>query len=86
MRIDDVNRSSQPSAPQGPERANEKSKKEQSSAGSSDQVQISNLADALNATDTSRLDALRLQVQSGTYKIDPHAVANSLIDDHLKEK
>jgi len=84
MRIDDVNRPAQPPATERTERTGEQGKKEPSSLHSADQVDISQLAHSLNSADTQRLEHLRLQVQTGTYHVQPDVVANALIDEHLK--
>jgi flagellar biosynthesis anti-sigma factor FlgM len=50
-----------------------------------DQADVSPLAQSLAAPDPGRIEELRLQVQSGSYAVSAHAVANALIDAHLKE-
>ncbi len=50
-----------------------------------DQAEVSQLAQSLAAPDPGRIEQLRLQVQSGSYGVSAQAVANALIDAHLKE-
>jgi hypothetical protein len=49
----------------------------------SDQAQLSALAQSLAASDSGRLEQLRLEVQSGSYDPPATAVANALIEAHL---
>ena len=84
MRIDDLNRPAQTPAPEPTERTGEQAKNEPASLRSSDQVDISQLAHSLSNADTARLEQLRLQVQTGAYRVQPDAVAHALIDEHLK--
>jgi flagellar biosynthesis anti-sigma factor FlgM len=90
MRIDDLNR-----APQGTPgtQASDKSgtagkahsSPTDSVAGSegSDQAEVSTLAQSLAAPDPGRIEELRLQVESGTFEVSAHSLANALIDAHL---
>jgi flagellar biosynthesis anti-sigma factor FlgM len=84
MRIDDLNRPGQTQAAERTERAGEQDKNERSARSSSDQVDISQLANALNSADTHRIEQLRLQVSAGTYQVQPDVVAKSIIDEHVK--
>ena len=84
MRIDDLIRPAPTQAPELTERAGEHAKNEPALLHSSDQVDISQLAHSLSNTDTGRLEKLRVEVQSGTYRVQPDAVAHALIDEHLK--
>jgi flagellar biosynthesis anti-sigma factor FlgM len=84
MRIDDLNRtastqSTEPAGPTAPTRSSEKE-----SLVGSDQAEVSQTAQALAAPDPGRVEQLRLEVQSGNYDVPAQAVANALIDNHLK--
>jgi flagellar biosynthesis anti-sigma factor FlgM len=95
MRIDDLNPTqgnvTQGSATQATEKssqaAQQRAAEKQAAAGSNqpDQAEISHLAQSLAAPDPGRIEQLRLQVQSGSYDVSAQAVANALIDSHLKE-
>jgi len=86
MRIDDLNRTP---LTQGAEKtdqaARERELEKDNVADSSDQADVSQLAQALSSSDPARLEQLRLQVQSGNYQVAPQALANSIINSHLKE-
>lgn len=88
MRIDDLNRTP---VTQGTEKSGQTSQQHPQDndavVGSeqSDQAQVSHLAQSLAAADPGRIEQLQLQVQSGNYDVSPQAVANSVIDAHLKE-
>jgi len=84
MRIDDLNRPAQTPAPEPTDQVGERAKNESASRRASDQVDISQLAHSLSNADTARQEKLRLEVQSGTYRVQPDAVAHALIDEHLK--
>ena len=79
MRIDALNRTSltpgaeksEPTAPTVPAAA--------------DQADISRLAQSLAAPEASRVEQLRLQVESGSYDVSAEAVAKALIEAHLTE-
>ncbi|HMD48428.1 MAG TPA: flagellar biosynthesis anti-sigma factor FlgM [Bryobacteraceae bacterium] len=87
MRIDDLNRTPVAQGAQQAEQAPEKRASDKNSlpAAGADQVTVSSLAHALSAQDPQRLEQLRLQVQSGKYSVPSDALANSIIDGHLKE-
>jgi flagellar biosynthesis anti-sigma factor FlgM len=87
MRIDDLNRAPLTS---GTEKSGQSA--QQRSAGSDavpgsnqDQAEVSPLAQSLASADPSRIEQLRLQVESGSYEVPAQSVANALIDAHLKE-
>jgi anti-sigma28 factor (negative regulator of flagellin synthesis) len=86
MRIDDLNRTP---LTQGAEKtdqaARERELEKDNVADSSDQADVSQLAQALSSGDPARLEQLRLQVQSGSYEVAPKALANSMINAHLKD-
>ncbi len=88
MRIDDLNRTP---VTQGTEKTGQTAQQlpaeKEGVAGSnqSDQAEVSQLAQSLAAADPGRLDQLRLQVQSGSYEVSPPALANALIDAHIKD-
>jgi anti-sigma28 factor (negative regulator of flagellin synthesis) len=86
MRIDDLNRTP---LTQGAEKtdqaAGERALEKNNVTDSTDQADVSQLAQALSTSDPGRLEQLRLQVQSGTYEVAPKALANSMINAHLKD-
>ncbi len=86
MRIDDLNRTP---VTQGPEKteqaAQQRALEKENITDGTDQAEVSQLAQALSAGDPGRLEQLRLQVQSGNYEVAPQALANSIINAHLKE-
>ena len=90
MRIDDLNRTP---LTQGPERTDQAADKHAldktgKAAAGADQADVSELAQVLASGDPQRLERLeqlRLEVQSGKYKPSAEAIANSIIDSHLKE-
>ena len=88
MRIDDVNQPAQAPPTERTERAGEQANKQGTSLNpsrnSSDQVDISPLANVVNSGDAQRLEQLRLQVKAGTYQVNADVVAKSMIDEHLK--
>jgi anti-sigma28 factor (negative regulator of flagellin synthesis) len=89
MRIDDLNRAS---VTQGTEQAGQtahertqgKDSLEKGGVASADQADVSHLAQSLAAPDPGRVEQLRLQVESGNYDVSARALANSLINAHLK--
>jgi anti-sigma28 factor (negative regulator of flagellin synthesis) len=92
MRIDDLNRSSltqgaDQSSPASAQRtqAKESTDAAQDAAAGSDQVQVSSLAQSLAAPGSSRVEQLRIEVQSGSYNVPASAVASALIDAHLQD-
>jgi len=88
MRIDDLNRT--PLA-QGAEKTDQAAdtraleKDNNSVAGGADQADVSQLAQTLLSRDPSRLEQLRLEVQSGKYEVSAETLANSIIDAHMSE-
>ena len=84
MRIDDLN-----GAPQAREAAKADAVRPDATKGSSqatrngdtDAVSISDLATALAPSD-ARIEALRLQVERGEYKVSANDVARGIIDEH----
>jgi anti-sigma28 factor (negative regulator of flagellin synthesis) len=54
------------------------------SGGAGDQVQLSNLASALTASDPSKLSQLHAAVGAGTYNVPPAQIASSIIAEILK--
>jgi len=86
MRIDDLNRTPLTQSTEKTDQAAEKRALDQNSVSdSSDQAEVSQLAQALSTSDPARLEQLRLQVQSGTYQVSPDALAQSIINAHSKE-
>lgn len=88
MRIDDLNRT--PLA-QGAEKTDQAAdsraleKNNDSIAGGADEASVSQLAQSLLSRDPSRIEQLRLEVQSGKYEVPAETLANSIIDAHLSE-
>lgn len=90
MRIDDLNRASvtqgtEQTAQTGPQRALGKDPLGKDGVASSDQAEVSNMAQSLAAPDPGRIEQLRLQVESGSYEVSAQAVASALINAHLTE-
>jgi len=87
MRIDDLNRTPVTQGAEKPDAGSGKRAVEGDRAGASgtDQVEVSNLAQALSGEDANRLDQLKLQVESGTYSIPAEELAKAIIHSHLKE-
>jgi anti-sigma28 factor (negative regulator of flagellin synthesis) len=85
MRIDDLNRTP---VTQGTEKSGQTSEQrppENDAVTGSDRAEVSHLAQSLAAADPGRIDQLQLDVQSGNYDVSAQAVANAVIDAHLKE-
>jgi len=86
MRIDDVNRSPQTQATEkansGPANRGPGDKTEPAGV---DSTELSPLAKALQPTDPQRLEKLRLDVQSGQYKVSSAKVAKAMVDDALQQ-
>ena len=87
MRIDDLNlnrtadtQGAEKLAPASQQRAADK---QAVAVAGADQAEVSQLAQSLAATDPTRIDQLRLQVQSGSYNVSAEEVAGALIDAHL---
>jgi flagellar biosynthesis anti-sigma factor FlgM len=85
MRIDDLNRTLVSPGAETAVQTAQQSPPEKEGLARSDQVEVSPAAQALASPDPGRIEQLRLQVQSGSYDVSAQAVANALIDAHLKE-
>ena len=87
MRIDDLNRTPASLGTEKTDPAAQKPglEKDAKSVAASDQADISQLAHALSVRDPQRLEQLRLEVQSGNYSVSADAVANAIIQQHLKD-
>jgi anti-sigma28 factor (negative regulator of flagellin synthesis) len=86
MRIDDLNRTPvTQSAEKTDQIAQQAPGAPGKEAAASDQAEVSPLARALSTQDPSRVDQLRLEVQSGKYDVAAQAVASAIIDAHLTE-
>ena len=85
MRIDDLNRTPATQEAEKSEQTAQERPPEKERVSSSDQAEVSDLAQSIAAPDSGRVEQLRLQVQSGSYDVSSQAVANSLIDAHLGE-
>lgn len=90
MRIDDLNRASvtagtEQSGSVGAERGLGKNSPQKDAVAGSDQADVSQLAQSLTGTDPGRVEQLRLEVQSGSYNVSAEAVANSIVEAHLKD-
>ena len=86
MRIDDLNRLPVTPSAETADPAAEKRgiAKQDTATASSDQADVSQLAQALAANEPGRIEQLRLEVQSGKYAVSAEAVAKALIEAHLK--
>jgi anti-sigma28 factor (negative regulator of flagellin synthesis) len=85
MRIDDLKDASQSQEAAKTGAAQPDAAKDNAPALSnadSDAVAISGLAAALGPSD-ARIEALRLQVERGEYRVSSQDVASSIIDDHI---
>ena len=86
MRIDDLNRTPLTQGTEKTDQAAEKRALEKSNVtDSSDQAEVSQLAQALSSGDPARLEQLRMQVQSGNYDVNAGTLAKSIINAHFKE-
>jgi len=86
MRIDDLNRTPLTQGTEKTDQAAEKRALEKNSiSDSTDQAEVSQLARSLSSGDPARLEQLRMQVQSGNYRVSAGALAESIIDAHFKE-
>lgn len=89
MRIDDLNRAPLAQSTEKADPANVQQRPgtagKDAVAGPSDQADVSPLARALATNDPSRIEELRLAVQSGQYDVSAQAVAGAIIDAHLTE-
>lgn len=85
MRIDDVSRLPQSQAAERAQQADSKhARDDKARNGIEDHVEISSLAQALEGVDQKRLDALRLEVESGRYTVSASELAGRIIDAHTK--
>lgn len=87
MRIDDLNRTP---VTQNAEKTDQATQQRPGAFGKdavrdSDHADVSPLALALSTQDPSRIEQLRLEVQSGKYNVSADAVAKAIIDAHLTE-
>lgn len=90
MRIDDLNRSSvttgtEQASAAGTERGVGKDSAHKEAVAGSDQADVSQLAQSLTGPGSGRVEQLRLEVQSGSYNVSAEALANSIIEAHLKD-
>lgn len=85
MRIDDLNRTPVSQGAETAAQTAQQSPPEKERLARSDQAEVSPAAQALASPDPGRIEQLRLQLQSGSYDVSAQAVANALIDAHLKE-
>jgi anti-sigma28 factor (negative regulator of flagellin synthesis) len=85
MRIDDLNRTPAALGPEKPDQTAQQHAPEKEMTAASDQVDVSHLAQSLAAPDSSRLEMLQMQVESGNYNVSAQVVADALINAHLKE-
>jgi anti-sigma28 factor (negative regulator of flagellin synthesis) len=86
MRIDDLNRTPLTQGAEKTDQAAEKRALEKNNiSDSTDQAEVSQLARSLSSGDPVRLEQLRMQVQSGNYRVSAGALAESIIDAHFKE-
>jgi anti-sigma28 factor (negative regulator of flagellin synthesis) len=89
MRIDDVNRPPQTQAPDRAQQTGSHDKNQPSANRLEDHADISelalaNLAQGLDGADPKRLEALRVQLVSGTYNVSASQLAANIIDAHIK--
>jgi anti-sigma28 factor (negative regulator of flagellin synthesis) len=85
MRMDDVSRLPQSQTTERAQPTNSQHSPGQSSGDAiEDHAEISSLAQALEGADRKRLDALRLQVESGEYTVSASELAGRIIDAHTK--
>ena len=89
MRIDDLNRAPvTPGTEKAGQTAQSAAPRRKCSSGlgpSRTKRKYLSWPQSLAAPDPGRIEQLRLQVQSGSYDVSAQAVANALIDAHLKE-
>jgi flagellar biosynthesis anti-sigma factor FlgM len=83
MRIDDVSRLPQTETPGSSQQVAAKDKNRAVGPGT-DRSELSSLARELETPDEKRLESLRLAVESGQYRVSSTALANSIIENHLK--
>jgi anti-sigma28 factor (negative regulator of flagellin synthesis) len=85
MRIDDLNRTPVTQGTEKSEQTSQQHPQDKGAVVGSDQAEVSHLAQSLAAPDHGRIEQLQLQVQAGTYDVSAQAVANAVIDAHLKD-
>ena len=87
MRIDDLNRAPLTQETGKTEQTVDKHalEKDPKAARGTDQVDVSQMAQALSTSDPQRLEQLRLAVQSGKYEVSAEAVAKAIIDHHTRD-
>ena len=85
MRIDDLNRTPGTQGAEKSEQTAQERPPEKEGVSSSDQAEVSHVAQSLATPDAGRVEQLRLQVQSGSYDVPSHTMADSVIDAHLRE-
>ena len=86
MRIDDLNRTPLTLGTEKTDQAaSERALEKDGVTESTDQADVSQLAQKLSTSDPARIDQLRVQVQSGTYQVSSDALAKSIIGAHGKE-
>ena len=87
MRIDDLNRTPLTQSAEKADAASQKGALEPDSAAArgADQADVSQLAKALSTPDPKRIEQLKLAVESGKYDVSAEAVAQAIIDSHLRE-
>ena len=89
MRIDDVNRPPQTQAPDRAQQTGSHDKQQNSANRLVDHADISalalaNLAHGVEGADPKRLEALRLQVEAGTYNVSGSELAANIVDAHTR--
>jgi flagellar biosynthesis anti-sigma factor FlgM len=82
MQINDLNRLGPVVAPETAPAGN--TAKKQPSSAAADETTLSSVAQATRGADESRLEALRLAVENGTYSVSAADLASRMIDSHLK--
>lgn len=87
MRIDDLNSAPLPPEPGRTQPASEKIQPEYDpkASGNADQADLSRLARALSNDPPSRIEQLRMEVQSGKYEVPASEVAKAIIDHHSRK-
>lgn len=89
MRIDDVNRTP---PPQATERAQQTGSPDENQPASNlledhadiSQLALANLKHGVEGADPKRLEALRLQVEAGSYQVSATELAARIVDAHSK--
>jgi anti-sigma28 factor (negative regulator of flagellin synthesis) len=85
MRIDDLNRTPVAPVTEKPGQTAQGNAVRKDAVAGSDQAEVSPMAQSLSAPEPGRIEALRLQVESGSYEVSPQTVANAVIKAHLTE-